>query len=55
MIDAAATPRGLAHTISFSISADCAAPRLGPANPGRRLDAAERQAIEKKMRDEGRL
>jgi hypothetical protein len=29
--------------------------KLGPANRGRRLDAAERQAIEKKMRDEGRL
>jgi hypothetical protein len=28
---------------------------LGPANRGRRLDAAERQAIEQKMRDEGRL
>jgi hypothetical protein len=26
-----------------------------PANPGRRLDAAERQAIEQRMRDEGRL
>jgi hypothetical protein len=29
--------------------------KLGPANRGRRLDAAERQAIEQKMRDEGRL
>jgi hypothetical protein len=26
---------------------------LGPANGGRRLDAAECQAIEKRMRDEG--
>ena len=29
--------------------------KLGPANRGRRLDATERQAIEKKMRDEGLL
>jgi hypothetical protein len=29
--------------------------KLGPANRGRRLDTAERQAIEQKMRDEGRL
>ena len=29
--------------------------KLGPASRGRRLDAAERQAIEQKMRDEGRL
>jgi len=29
--------------------------KLGPANRGRRLDAAERQAIEQKMRDDGRL
>jgi hypothetical protein len=29
--------------------------KLGPANRDRRLDAAERQAIEQKMRDEGRL
>jgi hypothetical protein len=29
--------------------------KLGPANRGRRLDAAERRAIEQKMRDEGRL
>jgi hypothetical protein len=29
--------------------------KLGPANRGRRLDDAERQAIEQKMRDEGRL
>jgi hypothetical protein len=29
--------------------------KLGAANRGRRLDAAERQAIEQKMRDEGRL
>ena len=28
---------------------------LGPANPGRRLDAAERQVVERKMWDEGRL
>jgi hypothetical protein len=28
---------------------------LGPANRCRRLDAVERQAIEQKMRDEGRL
>jgi hypothetical protein len=29
--------------------------KLGPANRGRRLDAEERQAIEEKMRVEGRL
>ena len=29
--------------------------KLGPANRGRRLDDAERQVIEQKMRDEGRL
>jgi len=29
--------------------------KLGPANRGRRLDAAERQTIEQKMRDDGRL
>jgi hypothetical protein len=29
--------------------------KLGPANRGRRLDAAERQAIEQRMKDEGRL
>jgi hypothetical protein len=28
---------------------------LGPANKGRRLSDAERQAIEQRMRDEGRL
>jgi hypothetical protein len=28
---------------------------LGPANRGRRFTAAERLAIEQKMRDEGRL
>jgi hypothetical protein len=28
---------------------------LGPANRGRRLDDAERRAIEQKMRDDGRL
>jgi hypothetical protein len=28
---------------------------LGPASRGRRLDAAERQAIEQKMKDEGWL
>jgi hypothetical protein len=28
--------------------------KLGPANRGRRLDAAERQAIEQKMRNDGR-
>jgi hypothetical protein len=42
------------RTINFSVSADFAV-KLGPANRGRRLDAAERQAIEQKMRDEGRL
>jgi hypothetical protein len=36
-------------------SADCGGITLGPANRGRRLDAAERQAIEQRMRDEGRL
>jgi len=29
--------------------------KLAPANRGRRLDAAERQAIEQKMREDGRL
>jgi hypothetical protein len=40
--------------LKFFASADCEARRFGPANPGRRLDAAERQP-NKKMRDEGRL
>jgi len=46
--------RGLARAQRIA-SADCGAPRPAPANRGRRLDAAERQAIEQKMRDEGRL
>ena len=28
---------------------------LGPANKGRRLSDAERQAVEQRMRDQGRL
>jgi hypothetical protein len=45
---------GLAHSQLFS-QRRFRGTTLGPANPGRRLDAAERQAIERKMRDEGRL
>ena len=46
--------RGLAHAQLFR-QRGLLGTTLGPANRGRRLDAAERQAIEKKMRDEGRL
>ena len=46
--------RGLAHNQLFS-QRGLRGTTLGPANRGRRLDAAERQAIEQKMRDEGRL
>ena len=45
---------GLAHSQLFS-QRGFRGIKLGPANCGRRLDAAERQAIEQKMRDEGRL
>ena len=46
--------RGLGHSQLFR-QRGLHGIKLGPANRGRRLDAAERQAIEKKMRDEGRL
>jgi hypothetical protein len=39
--------------LKFFASADCEARRFGPANPGRRLDAAERQAIEQKNAGRG--
>ena len=45
---------GLAHSQVFR-QRGLRGTTLGPANRGRRLDAAERQAIEQKMRDEGRL
>jgi hypothetical protein len=45
--------RGLAHNQLFS-QRGFHGIKLGPANRGRRLDAAERQAIEQKMRDEAR-
>src|SRR5262245_35793977 len=46
--------RGLAHNQLFA-QRGLRGTTLGPGNRGRRLDAAERQAIEQKMRDEGRL
>jgi hypothetical protein len=46
--------RGLAHNQLFQ-QRGLRGTTLGPANRGRRLSAAERQAIEQKMRDEGRL
>jgi hypothetical protein len=46
--------RGLAHSQLYR-QRGLYGVKLGPANRGRRLDAAERQAIEQKMRDEGRL
>jgi hypothetical protein len=46
--------RGLTHSQLFS-QRGLRVSTLGPANRGRRLDAAERQAIEQKMRDDGRL
>jgi hypothetical protein len=42
--------RGLAHSQLFS-QRGLRGTTLGPANRGRRLDAAERQAIEQKLRD----
>ena len=45
---------GLAHSQLYR-QRGLSGVKLGPANHGRRLDAAERQAIEQKMRDEGRL
>ena len=44
---------GLAHNQLFS-QRGLRGTTLGPATSGRRLNAAERQAIEQKMRDEGR-
>ena len=46
--------RGLAHAQLYR-QRGLFGVKLGPANRGRRLDAAERQAIEEKMRDDGRL
>jgi hypothetical protein len=46
--------RGLAHSQLYR-QRGLWGVKLGPANRGRRLDAAERQAIEQKMKDEGRL
>jgi hypothetical protein len=46
--------RGLAHSQLFS-QRGLRGAKFGPANRGCRLDAAERQAIEQKMQDEGRL
>jgi hypothetical protein len=46
--------RGLAHSQLYR-QRGLFGVKLGSANRGRRLDAAERQAIEQKMRDEGRL
>ena len=45
---------GLAHNQLFQ-QRGLRGTTLGPANRGRRLDAAEREAIEQKMRDGGRL
>jgi len=45
---------GLAHNQLFS-QRGLRGTTLGPANRGRRLNAAERQAIEAKLKDEGRL
>ena len=46
--------RGLAHNQLYC-QRGLWGTKLGPANRGRRLDAEERQAIEEKMRVEGRL
>ena len=46
--------RGLAHSQLFN-QRGLRGSKFGPANRGRRLDTAERQAVEQKMRDEGRL
>jgi hypothetical protein len=46
--------RGLAHNQLFA-QRGLRGTMLGPANRGRRLDVAERQAIEQKMRDDRRL
>jgi hypothetical protein len=46
--------RGLSHSQLFR-QRGLHGIKLGPANRGRRLDAAERQAIEQKLKDEGRL
>jgi hypothetical protein len=46
--------RGLAHAQLFR-QRGLLGTTLGPANRGRRLNAAKRQAIEQRMRDEGRL
>ena len=45
--------RGLAHNQLFR-QRGFHGIKLGPASRGRRLDAAERQAVEQKMPDEGR-
>jgi hypothetical protein len=46
--------RGLAHEQLYR-QRGFPGTTLGPANKGRRLSDDERQAIEQKMRDEGRL
>ena len=46
--------RGLAHNQLFA-QRGLRGTTLGPANRGRRLGAAERRAMEQRMRDEGRL
>jgi hypothetical protein len=46
--------RGLAHAQLYR-QRGLFGVKLGPANRGRRLDDAERQAIEQKLKDEGRL
>src|SRR5262245_19593554 len=46
--------RGLAHSQLYR-QRGLWGVKLDPANRGRRLDAAERQTIEQKMRDDGRL
>ena len=45
---------GLAHSQLFS-QRGLRGVKLGPANRGRRLNAVERQVIEQRMKDEGRL
>jgi hypothetical protein len=46
--------RGLAHSQVFR-QRGLRGTTLGPANRGRRFNSAERQAVEQKMKNEGRL
>jgi hypothetical protein len=46
--------RGLSHS-QLTRQRGLRGTKLGAANRGRRLDVAERQAVEQKMRNEGRL